>query len=450
MKNFLVRRIYIMKKIIMFLILTTMFLSEKITYSLIPQQINFQGVLTDNNGNVMIGEHVLTFKIYDSETSGTLLWEETQYVNISSGIFSVQLGTYTPIGFNVFDGTNRWLEITADAVTLSPRQKFLSHPYSYVAEKSYQIIGASITGANIVNGTITGDDIDPQSSITVSTLTVGTGSTVGLIKHRNYDAIRLEGTKMTFYKDITGATLNMSGNKISYIGPTGPSGYGMTLTGDGNNYMRIYVSSDSVTNSGLYIGAENGMRTGKIDLCSNSIYCYGKIYPGATGGGGWQTNNFIVADNNVSGYIKTNGAGFMAGGSDIAEFMPADEQLEPGDVVVINDNNKIVRCNKKYDTRVIGIISEKAGFLLGGSLTKSSKGNLVDGYPVALNGRVKVKVDSKYGKIKVGDLLTTSPTPGHAMKAKIDNFEKISSIIGKALEPCEKGKNKILVLIQTH
>jgi len=38
--------------------------------------------------------------------------------------------------------------------------------------------------------------------------------------------------------------------------------------------------------------------------------------------------------------------------------------------------------------------------------------------PVALFGKVYCKVDANLGAIEVGDLLTTSPTRGHAMKAQ--------------------------------
>lgn len=428
-------------------------LFSSFTYGTVPQKINFQGILTDNNGNIMTGEHMVTFKIFDAEISGTELWQETHYVYLSSGIFSVQLGssaTPSPIPLDTFDSPDRWIEITVDLTTLSPRQKFVSQPYSFVSEKAYQLVGSSITGDNILDGSITGADINPQTTINISTLSLGSDSIIGLIKHRNYDAISIEGTKLTFFKNVTNAKLNMSGNIISDIGALGSSGHGITLSGDGNNYLRIYVASDGWTNSGLYIGSEYGARTGRIDLCSNSISCYGKFYPGTTGGAGWQNSNYIVTDSAFPGYIRTNGSGFTTGGSDVAELIKSEEVLESGDVVVINDNGKLIKCTKEYDNRVIGIISEQAGILLGAGENKSTKGNLKDGYPVALSGRVYVKADAGFGSIKVGDLLTTSKTAGYARKAQLNSWEKVSSVIGKALQPLDSGKGKILVLIGLH
>jgi len=51
-------------------------------------------------------------------------------------------------------------------------------------------------------------------------------------------------------------------------------------------------------------------------------------------------------------------------------------------------------------------------------------------------------VDASYGAIEVGDLLTTSPTPGHAMKAD-DPMKAFGAVIGKALRPLEVGQDLI-------
>ena len=66
--------------------------------------------------------------------------------------------------------------------------------------------------------------------------------------------------------------------------------------------------------------------------------------------------------------------------------------------------------------------------------------------PLALVGRVPCQVDASYGAIQVGDLLTTSGTPGHAMVCN-DLVACIGSIIGKALEPWDEGTGTILVLV---
>jgi rRNA processing protein Krr1/Pno1 len=59
---------------------------------------------------------------------------------------------------------------------------------------------------------------------------------------------------------------------------------------------------------------------------------------------------------------------------------------------------------------------------------------------------VYCKVDARHGSIEVGDLLTTSDTPGHAMKAT-DSLKAFGSVIGKALRPLKEGQALIPILI---
>ena len=59
-------------------------------------------------------------------------------------------------------------------------------------------------------------------------------------------------------------------------------------------------------------------------------------------------------------------------------------------------------------------------------------------------GRVRVNVTAESGPIKPGDLLTTSPRKGYAMKAL---EHKPGTILGKALEALEEGEGKIMVLV---
>ena len=64
--------------------------------------------------------------------------------------------------------------------------------------------------------------------------------------------------------------------------------------------------------------------------------------------------------------------------------------------------------------------------------------------PVALTGTVDVKVDAGFGAIAVGDLLTTSPTAGHAMRT---DDPQPGTVLGKALESLDAGTGTIRVLV---
>ena len=56
------------------------------------------------------------------------------------------------------------------------------------------------------------------------------------------------------------------------------------------------------------------------------------------------------------------------------------------------------------------------------------------------------KVDAQYAAIEVGDLLTTSPTPGHAMKA-VESDKAFGAVLGKALGSLDTGQGMIPLLV---
>ncbi|MFH1612033.1 MAG: hypothetical protein ABH887_02090, partial [bacterium] len=115
---------------------------------------------------------------------------------------------------------------------------------------------------------------------------------------------------------------------------------------------------------------------------------------------------------------------------DLAENYPtSDETIEAGDVVSIDINNPeyVSKTETGYDSKLIGIVSTKPGVLLGGNCSGDDCPREV---PVALAGRVPVKVLSDNGSIAIGDPLTSaSSTPGYAVKAT-----ESGKIIGYALE----------------
>ena len=97
-----------------------------------------------------------------------------------------------------------------------------------------------------------------------------------------------------------------------------------------------------------------------------------------------------------------------------------------------------------YDTRVAGIVSGANGVNPGISLHQV---NVLNGdQNVAFSGRVYVLADTSNGSIHPGDLLTTSVTPGHAMKVT-DHVRAQGAILGKAMTGLSEGKGMVLVLV---
>jgi hypothetical protein len=103
-------------------------LSFSCAFAEIPHLINYQGRLTDTAGVPLNGSYNLTFRIYDAETAGNLLWEETQTgVIINKGIFAVLLGSVTNLNL-AFDKPY-FLEIKVGNEVMSPRQRITSAGY---------------------------------------------------------------------------------------------------------------------------------------------------------------------------------------------------------------------------------------------------------------------------------------------------------------------------------
>ena len=120
------------------------------------------------------------------------------------------------------------------------------------------------------------------------------------------------------------------------------------------------------------------------------------------------------------------------------------EEAEPGTVMILGQEGGLEASQQAYDKRVAGVISGAGDFKPGVILdTKQSRGNRV---PIALLGKVYCKVDAQYAPIEVGDLLVSSPTPGHAMKAA-DPLKAFGSVIGKALRPLQAGQRLVPILI---
>jgi hypothetical protein len=147
----------------------------------------------------------------------------------------------------------------------------------------------------------------------------------------------------------------------------------------------------------------------------------------------------------------------ITGGADFAENFEVNlekandatmtAEVKAGMVVSIDPANpgKLALSARPYDRRVAGVISGAGGVQPG--MVMSQEGTLADGkHPVALSGRVYCWADAAHGAIEPGDLLTTAPTPGHAMKVT-DPVKAQGAIIGKAMTSLKEGRGLVLVLV---
>ena len=112
--------------------------------------------------------------------------------------------------------------------------------------------------------------------------------------------------------------------------------------------------------------------------------------------------------------------------------------------MVIREDGSLEPSRHAYDKKVAGVVSGAGEFRHGIVMHKRKSGS--KRLPIALVGKVYCKADAQYSSIEVGDLLTTSTTLGHAMKAR-EPLKAFGSVIGKALQPLREGRGLIPMLI---
>jgi hypothetical protein len=130
---------------------------------------------------------------------------------------------------------------------------------------------------------------------------------------------------------------------------------------------------------------------------------------------------------NIRGIWSLTGASkLQATYADLAEYYEGDQEYEPGTVLVFGGDKEVTTSTTINDTRAAGVVTTNPAYVMNQEQTGIK-------VCIALAGRVPCKV---IGRIKKGDMLTTSATPGYAIKA---HTPMLGSIIGKALEDKDNG-----------
>jgi hypothetical protein len=340
------------------------------------------------------------------------------------------------------------------------------------------------TNGNNINNTNAGNvgvgTTNPTSALQV------TGSTPGVAPIRVQHTATTEGWSGIEY-------LNGAGTVTAYSGANNATGefrINNIATGAYLDFMLGQVSKMRIANTGfvgigtttpgtkLDIGAGSAPRGNYSDVLIGSggdnaqLELFGPTKSAAftndeslsglllyTNGPAWNPSFFVGNSGNVGVGTTTPTAKLDVNGNinvtgninakyqDVAEWVPASKMMPAGTVVVLDPekNNQVMSSSQPYDTRVAGVISERPGLALG----ESGAGKVL----VATTGRVKVRVEATRAPIHVGDLLVTGDKEGVAMKSEpmmIQGraFHSPGTLIGKALEPLEKGKTgEILVLL---
>ena len=282
------------------------------------------------------------------------------------------------------------------------------------------------------------------------------------------------------------------GNQLGFRGLIGADGLG--FSGSSNTFslgtwsaapvkffttaaQRMIIAADGNVGIGT---TDPGLNDVKINNTFMSANGYGLVVsradygadvqinrPAGTGGIGLLVDNAADGDSSTSLLLVRNNNGSevamnvradgrtqvkeleITGGADLAEpFNITDTQAKPGMVMAIDPDKpgELRVATAAYDRTVAGIISGAGGVRPG--LILRQENTAADGnHPVALSGRVYCWVDADVnGAVRPGDLLTTSETPGHAMRAT-DHARSNGAPIGKAMTKLESGRGLVLVLV---
>ena len=323
-------------------------------------------------------------------------------------------------------------------------------------------IGGSTLAANVggYNNTVMGYEAIEADTASIDNVAIGVADLYALTSGNENTAV---GTYAL--ENMTSGTGNVglgysagnnltTGNNNIYIGNSGGSSEsGVTLIGTAGTQTASYISGtlevsgeyiavDGLTPLRCYLGddgAGNDVQVGSLTHGITAVSLYNQA-----------DNSYMnLFCSNITSKASTCTTITITGGSDLAEpfeISNPSREIPDGSVVVIDEENPghLKLSNRPYDTRVAGVLSGANGIHAG--IQMQQQGLLEGGKNVALTGRVYVQADASNGTIKPGDLLTTSSTPGRAMR--VSNHTKAQgAILGKAMTGLNQGQGMVLVLV---
>jgi hypothetical protein len=223
---------------------------------------------------------------------------------------------------------------------------------------------------------------------------------------------------------------------------------GAAVVGESKTWMGVFGESHSTTGGHGVMGRADGGGAGVVGESTKGIGVFGStdsgeaavkgVHKGGGHAGFFQGSVFISGDLRCRGDV-------ICPGADVAEDFGVigDLAAEPGCVVVLAGNDQVRVSDQPYDRKVAGVVSGAGTYRPALVLDRREDPTR---RPLALTGKVWCKVDADCGPIQIGDMLTTSATPGHAMCAS-DPARAFGAVIGKALGTLQSGRGLLPVLV---
>ncbi|MBI4669613.1 MAG: hypothetical protein HY747_10620, partial [Elusimicrobia bacterium] len=250
----------------------------------------------------------------------------------------------------------------------------------------------------------------------------------------------VDGTNIALRSDAQGDVMYYNGTDWARL-TAGASGQFLRTQGVATPQWSVILSSELAGSnlpggSTSYIQNTNELQSGATFYVSSGSVQNNLVIWGKLGVGVGVANAKIAVIGGVAASEAIKGG---VGAPDVAEnILATDEMIEAADIVVADPKNpeRIIKSSRPYQRGILGIISTKPGILtnadagdIDGSIEKDKRQR-----PLALAGRVPVKVTLENGPIRIGDYLTSSSKPGYAMKATEPGV-----VIGVALENFPNG-----------
>lgn len=293
--------------------------------------------------------------------------------------------------------------------------------------------GTTTFGAVTVTGNISSNNLSATNTMTAnaatfSYLTVSTSATIASANITTGNITTLTSTSLTTGANTTGGTI--TGTFTANGGGTANGVAGTTMWITNGNLVITGATAVGIRTDNYYYA--NGVPISFAGTYSNAnVAGYLPTYVGSVGTGAsiFTGTTLTTGANTTAGTITGNwtlsaGSRFAATYADLAERFEADAVYDPGTVVELGGEKEITAVQYELSEDIFGVISNTAGYLMN-----SMAGSDNTHPPVAVSGRVKVKVT---GKVKKGQRLVSAGS-GIARAANKDEITAFNSI-GRALE----------------
>jgi streptogramin lyase len=366
-------------------------------YSEIPQTINFQGYLCDSTLiPVENNSYPMTFSLWTgSDENSILLWLETKNVNVSEGIYSVELGASTPFPNTLTFSEPYYLGIkVSNGEYLSKDTHFIPLTTNLYAFRT-QTSGGRLIKEITTHSTLEGSDdiIHADGDITITlppasenlgkiftienigtgTVTIETNGTetidneTSLSLTEKYDQVTMVSNAINWFRlgftriepNSIGATELIDASiKASKL--PGPGNNGLD---NGNNGMFISSNGDGTVSWVDASIAENAIHYTELaaDSVQRSEIADGSIVSSKLSG---PDSNAL--GNGTSGqYLKSNGDGsFSWGEINIAENDVTSTEIAPDAVRTSEMSDGSIVPSKLADNALSGLDNGTSGHLL--------------------------------------------------------------------------------------